>query len=277
MTVIANDSVSSLATPSFDSSFSTENHSIQQLEQQVDQMINQALQQSSSSLGQNATAQDAAGTLASYMNQNGIKSLDPNQLYQLANNPPAGTPPAVSSAASYMLQNPDVYQQIETHDVAGADGISGVGNFEWAAQGGLDSEPPPEMPNTLDSTSTQGAMMGAQSAAGALSNYMSQNGIASLDPDQLYKLANNPPAGTPPDVSAAASYMLQNPDVYKQIETHDVAGADGVSGVSNFQWAAQGGLDQMASGSGSSPFNELNVDLSLGASNNPNYPQTLSA
>jgi hypothetical protein len=31
------------------------------------------------------------------------------------------------------------------------------------------------------------------------------------------------------------------------------------------------------SGSGSPPFNELNVDLSLGASNNPNYPQTLSA
>lgn len=138
MTAIANDAVSSLSTPSFDSSFSSEDQSIQQLEQQVDAMINQVLQQSSSSVGQNAMAQNASGTLASYMNQNGIKSLDPNQLYQLANNPPAGTPPDVSAAASYMLQNPDVYKQIETHDVSGADGVSGVGNFQWAAQGGLD-------------------------------------------------------------------------------------------------------------------------------------------
>jgi hypothetical protein len=245
------------------------------LEQQVDAMINQALQQSSSSVGQNAMAQSASGTLASYMNQNGIKSLDPNQLYQLANNPPAGTPPEVSSAAAYMLQNPDVYKQIETHDVAGADGISGVGNFEWAAQGGLDSEPAPGATDTMNSISTQGAMMGAQSAAGALASYMSQNGISSLDPNQLYKLANNPPAGTPSDVSAAASYMLQNPDVYKQIETHDVSGADGVSGVGNFQWAAQGGLDQTVSGSGSFNLPNLSTDLALN-SPNLNFQQTLS-
>lgn len=275
MTAIANDTVSSLATPSFDASFSTEDQSIQQLEQQVDAMINQALQQSSSSVGQNAMAQSASGTLASYMNQNGIKSLDPNQLYQLANNPPAGTPPEVSSAAAYMLQNPDVYKQIETHDVAGADGISGVGNFEWAAQGGLDSEPAPGATDTMNSISTQGAMMGAQSAAGALASYMSQNGISSLDPNQLYKLANNPPAGTPSDVSAAASYMLQNPDVYKQIETHDVSGADGVSGVGNFQWAAQGGLDQTVSGSGSFNLPNLSTDLALN-SPNLNFQQTLS-
>ncbi|CAE6720794.1 hypothetical protein PQQ67_05395 [Paraburkholderia aspalathi] len=275
MTAIANDAVSSFATPSLDSSFSSEDQSIQQLEQQVDAMINQVLQQSSSSVGQNAMVQNASGTLASYMNQNGIKSLDPNQLYQLANNPPAGTPPDVSAAASYMLQNPDVYKQIETHDVSGADGISGVGNFEWAAQGGLDSEPSPSTTDTLDSTSTQGAMMDAQSASGALASYMSQNGISSLDPDQLYKLANNPPAGTPSDVSAAASYMLQNPDVYKQIETHDVSGADGVSGVSNFQWAAQGGLDQTVSGNGSFNLPNLNTDLALN-SPNLNLQQTLS-
>ncbi|RKE40035.1 hypothetical protein B0G76_6496 [Paraburkholderia sp. BL23I1N1] len=263
MTAITNDPVSSFSTPSLDSSFSSEDQSIQQLEQQIDTMIQQALQQSSSSMGQNAMAQNASGTLASYMNQNGIKSLDPDQLYQLANNPPAGTPPDVSAAASYMLQNPDVYKQIETHDVSGADGISGVGNFQWAAQGGLDSEPSPSTTDTMNSTTTQGAMMDAQSASGALSSYMSQNGISSLDPDQLYQLANNPPAGTPPDVSAAASYMLQNPDVYKQIETHDVSGADGISGVGNFQWAAQGGLDQMNSGSGSSSLLNLNPDLSV--------------
>jgi hypothetical protein len=275
MTAIVNDTVSSLATPGTDSSFSSEDQNIKQLEQQVDQMINQALQQSSSSLGQNTTGQDAAGTLASYMKQNGISSLDPNKLYQLANNPPSGTPPEVSSAASYMLQNPDVYQQIETHDVSGADGISGVGNFEWAAQGGLDSEPSASTTEPMNSTETQGAMMGAQDAAGTLSSYMSQNGIKSLDPNKLYQLANNPPAGTPPDVSAAASYMLQNPDVYQQIETHDVSGADGKSGVGNFQWAAQGGLDQMVS-DGTSKLPGMNLDLSMNTFNMPDFSQTQS-
>ena len=59
MTAIANDTVSSFSMPSTDSSFSSEDQNIKQLEQQVDQMINQALQQSSSSLGQNQTGQDA--------------------------------------------------------------------------------------------------------------------------------------------------------------------------------------------------------------------------
>jgi hypothetical protein len=86
---------------------------------------------------QRQTAQSAAGTLASYMSQHNIGALDENTLYQLSVNPDQGTPQAVSLAATFMLQNPKIYQQIETHDVAGADGISGIGNFQWASEGGL--------------------------------------------------------------------------------------------------------------------------------------------
>ncbi|UVE69351.1 hypothetical protein L2Y90_21725 [Burkholderia pyrrocinia] len=90
--------------------------------------------------------------------------------------------------------------------------------------------------------------MTAQSASGALASYMSQNGLSTVDPDKLYQLATNPPSGTPEDVSMAAKFMLDHPDDFKKIETHDAPDADGISGVSNFQWAAQGGLDASAAG-----------------------------
>ncbi|GLU31334.1 hypothetical protein WKR88_15115 [Trinickia caryophylli] len=181
--------------------------------------------------------QSAAGALAGYMHENGINTLNPDQLYQLAYNPKDGTPSAVSAAAKFMLQNPDVFNQIETHDVAGSDGIASANDFDWAAQGEIGDVQP-------SAASSKAAQMDTQGASGALAGYMHENGIHTLTPGQLYQLAYNPREGTPPDVSAAAAYMLQNADAYNQIETHDVAGADGISGVGNFDWAAQGGLDE---------------------------------
>ncbi|MBN3829396.1 hypothetical protein G3O00_38210 [Burkholderia sp. Ac-20384] len=81
------------------------------------------------------TAQNASATLASYMTQNGISAENPNSLYQLATN--GLTPQPVREAAQFMLANPQIYEQIETHDVLGQDGISGTSNFHWAAMGGL--------------------------------------------------------------------------------------------------------------------------------------------
>jgi hypothetical protein len=86
------------------------------------------------------TAQDSAATLSSYMSQNGINELTPNTLYSLSQNSNGNTPPEVSQAATYMLQNPSVYNQIETHDVSGADGQAGVNDLQWAAAGGLGAE-----------------------------------------------------------------------------------------------------------------------------------------
>lgn len=217
------------------------------------------------------TAQGASGALAAYMHQNGIGSLDPSKLYQMAYSPAAGTPSEVSDAAKFMLSNPDVFNQIETHDVAGSDGIAGVNDFDWAAQGGLS-----DASNTGDASSAgdadfldesatigdTGASLGAQSASGAsldasdasldaqsasgaLGAYLHEQGIPKLDPNKLYQMAYNPASGTPSEVSAAAKFMLSNPDTYNRIETHDVAGGDGISGVSNFDWAAQGGLDNV--------------------------------
>ncbi|WCM24275.1 hypothetical protein NDK50_25960 [Paraburkholderia bryophila] len=185
---------------------------------------------SGSGSGTGMDTQSASGALAGYMSQNSIPSLNPNQLYQLAYSPKSGTPSAVSDAAKWMLSNPSTFNQIETHDVPGSDGIAGANDFQWAAQGGLGTSP-----------------MNAQSAAGALSGYMSEQGVASLNPNQLYQLAYSPKSGTPSGVSDAAKWMLKHPGTYNQLETHDVAGSDGIAGANDFQWAAQGGLE--ASGS----------------------------
>lgn len=244
--------------------------------------------------GQQFNAQSASGALSSYMSANGVQSLNPSQLYQLAYNPQGNATPTDSAAAKWMLQNPSVFNQIETHDVPGSDGIAGVNDFQWAAQGGMGNaggagttpsfgggmpqmpmgggmptggtmpQTPAfqmPMPQTPAFTMPQGGgtlpqmgpglamppqnggaqQMNAQSASGALSSYMTANNVQSLNPNQLYQLAYNPPANATPTDSSAAKYMLQNSSVFNQIETHDVAGSDGIAGVNDFQWAAQGG------------------------------------
>ena len=75
-----------------------------------------------------------------------------------------------------------------------------------------------------------------------LVDYLKEKGKSAINEDELSALANNTSGDVPADVSAAAAYMLRHPDVYMAIETHDVAGADGLSGSWNFEWAADGGL-----------------------------------
>ena len=198
------------------------------------------------------TAQAAAGALAAYMHENGIGTLNPNKLYQMAYSPAAGTPSTVSKAAKFMLANPDTYKQLETHDVAGADGIAGVNDFDWAAEGGLSAasnkggaeqaEQAAQAAAAPKAATGESAQLNAQSASGAVAAYMHEQGIQKVDPDQLYQIAYNPKKGTPSEVSAAAKFMLANPDTFNKIETHDVKGSDGISGAANFDWAAQGGV-----------------------------------
>lgn len=73
-----------------------------------------------------------------------------------------------------------------------------------------------------------------------LADYMKEKGKSAINADELSKLADS--GEVPADVSAAASYMTRHSDVFTAIETHDVAGADNLSGSWNFEWAAEGGL-----------------------------------
>ncbi len=73
-------------------------------------------------------------------------------------------------------------------------------------------------------------------------DYMKEKGKSAINADELAALASSSSGDVPAEVSAAAAYMQRHPDVFTAIETHDVAGADGLSGSWNFEWAAEGGL-----------------------------------
>lgn len=79
-----------------------------------------------------------------------------------------------------------------------------------------------------------------------IADYMKQNGKGAITSQDLAKLASDTSGKVPADVSSAAQYMQRHPDVFTAIETHDVAGADNLSGVWNFEWAASGGMNGTA-------------------------------
>jgi hypothetical protein len=85
------------------------------------------------------------------------------------------------------------------------------------------------------------ASLDVAKASQILVDYLKEKGQSAINKEGLGQLASNA-SGTPANVSAAADYMLKNNDLYTAIETHDVPGADGLSGVWNFEWAAKGGL-----------------------------------
>ncbi|CAM4007597.1 hypothetical protein [Bordetella muralis] len=196
--------------------------------------------------------QSASGAIAGHMRETGKDAVDMNDLYKMASD--SSLPETVRDAAKFMLQNPDQYSQLETHDVAGVDGKSGVGNFDAAAQGliggsggngigqqsGMGMGQPQGVggfgsPSGFGSGIDQGQGMTPQSAAGALAGYMNQHDISSMDPNELYKLAMNKDGNVPPMVQEAARTMLANPEALQ-----NMAGADGKLGAEEAGNAAQG-------------------------------------
>lgn len=85
--------------------------------------------------------------------------------------------------------------------------------------------------------------LNAAKSSKVIVDYLKESGQSAINESQLEKLANNQQGDVPSDVAAAAAYMVRHEDVFTAIETHDVAGQDGLSGVWNFEWAANGGLE----------------------------------
>ena len=189
-------------------------------------------------------AKNASGVLGAYMHANNVDVIDVNKLSAIANNVDGRVPKDVQDAAAFMLKNPKVYEAIETHDVAGADGISARVNFDMAAQGLVSfDEPAASATNSATAaTAEQTLAQQAKNASGVLAAFMRANNIYALNMNDLYSMAYNTRDKTPEDVKKAASFMLKNPQVYRAIETNDVAGVDGISGLSNFENMAMGNI-----------------------------------
>ena len=85
--------------------------------------------------------------------------------------------------------------------------------------------------------------LNAAKSSQVLVEYLKESGKSAINEQELAALANNTNGNVSSEVSAAASYMVRHEDVFTAIETHDVAGEDGLSGVWNLEWAAAGGLE----------------------------------
>ena len=200
------------------------------------------------------TMAGACGALAQYMEKNGMGTMNTGQLRNLAaGNDAAGLgecPSTVRDTAKFLLAGPKAadgsgesarWNAVETRDVAGADGLSGLGNLKGIA---AQAQRPRETP---------------AGACGAISQYMTDKGLGTLDTGELRNLAAGNQADglgqCPPGVQAAAKFLLAGPKAadgsgesarWEAVETHDVAGADGLSGLGNFQAMAAHGRPQAA-------------------------------
>jgi hypothetical protein len=197
---------------------------------------------------------NASGTLAAYMRTDNVGTVDMNQLYAIAHNSDRQTSKDVSDAAAFMLKNPDMYRKIETNDVSGVDGISGLGNFENMAMGkiGLDQSSS-SVPvggalarkqkawfEPVNAAPTLTLAQEAKAAAGTLAAYARTNDVELMDPNMLYALTINADNKASKDVQKAASFMLTRPDTFKRIETSQWAVVDGRASQEDLNRAAQG-------------------------------------
>jgi hypothetical protein len=98
-------------------------------------------------------------------------------------------------------------------------------------------------PSQASQASSFEQKLNAAKSSKVIVEYLKENGKSALNENELEKLASNQHGDVPSDVAAAAAYMVRHEDVFTAIETHDVAGQDGLSGVWNFEWAANGGLE----------------------------------
>jgi hypothetical protein len=199
-------------------------------------------------------AKNASGTLAAYMRTDDLGSVDMNKLYAIANNSDCETSKDVSNAAAFLLKNPDTYRKIETNDVGGVDGISGLSNFENMAMGKIKLDEPTgsaskgerldkKEKNSSDAPAVAPKLtlqQEAKTAAGALAAYARSNNVELVDPNMLYSLTINADKKATKEVQQAASFMLTHPDSFKRIETSQWAVVDGRASQEDLNRAAQG-------------------------------------
>ena len=161
----------------------------------------------------------AAGTLAKYQSDNGITLMNVNDVYELSRNP--NVSPEVRNAAKFMVENPDIYRDIEVKGKATPDQVNSVGEMQQTARE-LAGDTKPYVPKStspaIDATPTQANVA---TAANSLVQHMKDTGVEELNATDLNKLAYDPTVSE--DVRKAAKFMLQNTDVYAALEAQSAA------------------------------------------------------
>ncbi|WP_175964537.1 HrpF/NolX family T3SS translocon protein [Burkholderia pyrrocinia] len=182
------------------------------------------------------SATSASGIMAAYMRENGIPTLNMNELRKLADD--KDTPPRVKQAVNYLLKHLDDFKRIEASDGTTPDGTVGLSDFEREAEGGLvsndnvraqpiggsrhDSDAnEPVVPNASNVNRPANGPMNGQKASGIMAAYMHKNNMETLDWDGLYKLMTNTSGSVPPQVQQAAKYLWKHREELAKIAALD--------------------------------------------------------
>ncbi len=165
---------------------------------------------------------NAAGTLAQYQEDSHIDFMTSDDIYNLSRN--ALVPENVRNAAKFMVENPDVYHDIEVKAGQASDQKSSVNEMrDMATEMGSDVGSP-YVPTTSSVAITAApSAEGTAAAINTLGTYMSEKGMTELNANDLNAMLYSP--DTSDDVKRAAKYMLQNSDVYESL-TNASAEAD---------------------------------------------------
>ena len=167
----------------------------------------------------NADVAGAAATLIKYLSDNNLTLLNANDLYELSCNP--NVTAELRKAAKFMVENPDVYRDIEVAGLAGPDQVNSAGEMQQTAAA-LPGDARPYVPKAtspaVDATPTPANI---SKATGFIAQHMKNTGAESLDVTDLNKLVYDPTVSD--DVRKAAKFLLQNSDVYAHIEANSAA------------------------------------------------------
>ena len=79
----------------------------------------------------NADVAGAASTLINYLSDNNRTRLNANALYELSRDP--SVTPELRKAAKFMVENPDIFRDIEVAGLAGPDQVNSAGGMQQTA------------------------------------------------------------------------------------------------------------------------------------------------
>jgi|GEM_PF-6647238 len=211
--------------------------------------------------GSQETTESASRQLESYFEGKGQSTFTLSDLKDLADNKSGNVPKDIQQAAAFMSSsdNAPIWNAIEQHDVPNQkDNLSNLSNLDWAAHGGLEGSSAQLQAEQNEQSSLQkelqqlqteqgnvGTSQGQsiQSSSQTLLSYLQGKGQTIINSGDLKDLADNKSGSVPKDVQQAAQYYENHPGVWSAVETHDVSGADGKSGLGNLEFAANGGFN----------------------------------
>ena len=156
----------------------------------------------------------AASTIAQYQQDGHIDFMTSDEVYDLSRN--GLVPENVRNAAKFMVENPDVFHDIETRAGQASDQKFSVNEMrDMATEMGSDVGSPYIPTASSVAITSAPSAEGTATAINILGTYMSEKGMTELNVNDLNAMLYSP--DTSDDVKRTAKYLLQNSDVYESL------------------------------------------------------------